>query len=608
MTLRKFLSVLTCLTLLCGLLPLGIGPVTAAATNLVENGDFESGTADGWNVDGSTAVSAEAARSGNYGVATSGPGNWNSLLTQRVPAEANTTYNVTIWAKTISGGVNIQIKNNVNSGDAFETDWFDTTEWTKLTFTVTTLDTTTAIFLNFCGGGTGATEVVWLDDISIVEAPLITNGDFETGDTTGWTINSTTTVSAQAAYSGSYGLHLVGEGNYNSMAHQTLAVVKDATYRLTFRLKTNSVGANIQIQDGATKETLVKGGWFTATEWTELTYEVTPIGSTVFLNFCGGGTGEAEDLYLDDVTLTKLATPSDDGFIKNGDFEIGTADYWTVYQDTTVSGSAAYEDEYGAILQGDGGWGSTLTQAFVTTVGSEYQVTFYLKAVNQGTNIQIVSGDDKLVNTWYSNTIWSKMTLSFVATSTSTTLNFCGGGTGETEIVYLDNVVMTEILPIVQEEVVTGGESSIRDTAFGTKALAFRFTVDADGAQTVNTTEYVADSAIVKPWINDEATYALKYAGAIVSIDRSIEADSMDHDDVDQKKTKDVTAKYLCDIAADSFSFAVRVIDIPDAQANTMIYVRPYYVYEDENGREQIIYGDTYYNCYSNLVNAMIGE
>ena len=82
----------------------------------------------------------------------------------------------------------------------------------------------------------------------------------------------------------------------------------------------------------------------------------------------------------------------------------------------------------------------------------------------------------------------------------------------------------------------------------------------------------------------------------------------MDHDDVDRKKTKDVTAKYLCDIAADSFSFAVRVIDIPDAQVNTMIYVRPYYVYEDENGREQIIYGDTYYNCYNNLVNAMIGE
>ena len=601
MKLRKFLAVLTCLTLLCGLLPMNIGSVVAASDNLVENGDFESGTTDGWNTFESTAVSAEAAHSGNYGVTTYGPGNWNSLLTQRVPAEANTTYNITIWAKTISGGVNIQIKNNVNSGDAFETDWFDTTEWTKLTFTVTTLDTTTAIFLNFCGGGTGTTEVVWLDDISIVETPLITNGDFETGDAIGWTTNSATSVSAQAAYSGNYGLHLVGEGNYNSMAHQTFAVEAGATYKLTFRLKTNSVGANIQIQDGATKETLVKGGWFTATEWTELTYEVTPIGSMVFLNFCGGGTGEAEDLYLDDVTLTKLATPSDDGFIKNGDFEIGTADYWTVYQDTTVSASAAYEGEYGAILQGDGGWGSNLTQTFDTVVGSEYQVSFYLKAVKQGTNAQIVSDGTKLTSTWYNNTIWAKLTLSFVATSTSATLNFCGGGTGETEITYLDNVVITEILPIVQETVITGGESSIRDTAFGTKALAFRFAVKASGAQTVNTTEYVAGSAQVKPWINEDTTYGLKYAGAIVSVDPNVDAETMVRDDVDKKKVKDVTAKYLCDIAEDSFSFAVRVIDIPDAQVDTLIYVRPYYVYEDANGREQIIYGDATYNCYSQI-------
>lgn len=607
MKLRKFLAILTCTALLCGVLPVGSG-VAAATDNLVINGDFENGTTEGWKTFDATAVSTEAAHSGQYGVATSGVGNWNSVLTQNVAVEANKTYTITIWAKTIAGGVNIHVKNNINSGDAFVTKYFSNTEWTKLTFIVTTTNSTKSLFLNFCGAGTEQTEVVWLDDISIVETPLITNGDFESGDATGWTTNKSTSVAKEAAYSGDYGLHLVGEGNWNSMAHQTFAVTAGATYELTFRLKTNAVGANIHIQDGVTKETLAKGGWFTTAEWTELSYTITAVGNTIFLNFCGGGTGSIEDLYLDDVTLTRLATASDDGFIKNGNFETGNDDYWTVFQETSISEAAAYEGSYGAVLKGDGGWGSTLNQTFTTVVGSEYVVTFYLKTVQKGTNIQIKNGETKLTSTWYSNTIWTKLSLTFTAVSTSTTLNFCGGGTGETEIVYLDNVVMTEILPIVQEEVVTGGESSIRDTAFGTKALAFRFTVDADGAQTVNTTEYVANSAIVKPWINDDATYALKYAGAIVSIDRSIEAESMEHDDVDKKKTKDVTAKYLCDIAEDSFSFAVRVIDIPDAQVNTMIYVRPYYVYEDENGREQIIYGDTYYNCYNNLVNAMIGE
>ena len=164
--------------------------------------------------------------------------------------------------------------------------------------------------------------------------------------------------------------------------------------------------------------------------------------------------------------------------------------------------------------------------------------------------------------------------------------------------------MVTEILPEVQATLISGGETSIRDTAFGTKALAFRFAVDAVGAQTVNVTEYVANSATIKPWVNDDATYALKATGAIVSIDPEVDADTMEHDDVDKKKVKDVAAKYLCETAEASFAFAVRVIDIPDSQAGTVIYVRPYYVYEDENGREQIVYGDVVSGYY----NEMIGE
>ena len=601
MTLRKILAVLTCCAMLCGLLPVGAGLAMAASDNLVKNGDFESGTTDDWKSYEGTATATDAAHSGQYGVVTSGPGNWNSLLTQTVAVEANTTYNVTIWAKSIVGGINIHLKNNINSGDAFETDYFDGTEWTKLTYVVTTTADTYAIFLNFCGAGTGQAEVVWLDDISIRVAPLITNGDFETGDTSGWTTNRFTFAEQEAAYSGEYGLHMVGEGNWNSLAFQTFAVTEGATYELTFRLKTNREGVNIQIQDAITKEPLVKAGWFTTTEWTELTYTIAATGSTIFLNFCGGGTGVVEDLYLDDVTLTKLPTASNDGFIKNGDFEIGSLDYWTVLQDTTVSSSAAYEGNYGAVLQGDGGWGSTLTQAFTTKAGSEYVVTFYLKAVNKGTNIQIVSNGNKLTSTWYGNTVWTKLTMTFVADSSNTVLNFCGGGTGENEITYLDQVKITEILPEVQATLISGGQTSIRDTAFGTKALAFRFEVDAHNAQTVDTTEYVADSATIKPWDTKDDIYTLKYSGAIVSVNPSVDHGTMDHDDVDQKKTKDVVAKYLCELTEETFSFAVRVIDIPDAQVNTMIYMRPYYVYEDENGREQIVYGDVVNGCYSQL-------
>ena len=122
--------------------------------------------------------------------------------------------------------------------------------------------------------------------------------------------------------------------------------------------------------------------------------------------------------------------------------------------------------------------------------------------------------------------------------------------------------------------------------------------MDALGAQTVNTTEYVADSATIKPWDSNDSTYSLKATGAIVSITTGVNPATMERKNVDNKKIKDVNAKYLCQVGADNFSFAVRVIDIPDAQVGTTIYVRPYYVYVDENGREQVVYGDTVSSSY----------
>jgi hypothetical protein len=52
-----------------------------------------------------------------------------------------------------------------------------------------------------------------------------------------------------------------------------------------------------------------------------------------------------------------------------------------------------------------------------------------------------------------------------------------------------------------------------------------------------------------------------------------------------------IEAFYLCNLTTSSASFSVRILDIPDDQQDTLIYARPYYVFEYE-GREVIAYGD----------------
>lgn len=53
--------------------------------------------------------------------------------------------------------------------------------------------------------------------------------------------------------------------------------------------------------------------------------------------------------------------------------------------------------------------------------------------------------------------------------------------------------------------------------------------------------------------------------------------------------------------------YAVRIVKIPDANIQTMIYARPYYVYEYE-GEELVVYGDIVSRCYKSAPNVNDGQ
>lgn len=139
--------------------------------------------------------------------------------------------------------------------------------------------------------------------------------------------------------------------------------------------------------------------------------------------------------------------------------------------------------------------------------------------------------------------------------------------------------------PVSAEPAVSFVGNSISEDVNG---LAFKFSVDVAGMQMDGTTADYTTATI--------DGYTLVSMGAVVT-NQSI-AD-LTLNDVNGSKTLNVPAVYLYSLTADNATYAVRIIDIPDANKNTPITVRPYYVV-NMNGTETVIYGDAITASYNN--------
>ena len=412
--------------------------------------DWEDGNA----VFKNTSVVAEGPDGSNC-LKWSAAGNWSSTYRTVNNIEKNTDYVATFKMKTSAGNKLFITYESASWGAYSQVSFATTTEWAEYSIEFNTGDvpnSSNAIFFKF--QDTGAAQDVWVDDLVIAKVikpeveesdNLVVNGDFEAGSLTGWNKHQSTVISTDA-HSGSYAVNLKGSGTWGGMLDQTISVTPSVKYTVSLWLKTNANGVNVQIKDGGTSGANMASDWFTATEWTQLTWEVTPTNSAICFNFCGGGNGIAEDVLVDDVSLIGEKVASDDGFIKNGDFETGITEHWTVYSDTKVSKESAQNGKYGLELIGDGGWGGLAYQDFATEVGHTYAVTFSYKAVANGVNVQIQSpAGTNLASKWVTNTSWTTMTLEITAASTTSRINICGGGNSITTTVYLDDVKVVEV-------------------------------------------------------------------------------------------------------------------------------------------------------------------
>lgn len=338
---RKLLAVLLSVLLLCAMLP--AAAISAETVNLVQNGDFEGASLSPWVAyeyswyKTTSALSTAQSHGGSQSLQVQGMQDHVGLY-QTIAVEANTDYTLSFYyISTDAAGDSHYLY--VAAGDFGEklggvTLSRSSTEWTKEVMTFNS-GSATSVTLYFQGHWneckTGMTNV-YVDDITILaqevnnevpDAPddppaavnnLFANGDFETGDGSGWKLYQSTQVDATAAKDGGYGLHIVGNGGWGGLGNQTITGLEiGKTYRISLDYKAISNGVNIQLCEG-TSDAGAKLAYIygTKAEWTQFAVEFEATTDTVFFTLVGAGNNIATEMYMDNVSLTEVVLGGND--------------------------------------------------------------------------------------------------------------------------------------------------------------------------------------------------------------------------------------------------------------------------------------------------------
>lgn len=283
-------------------------------------------------------------------------------------------------------------------------------------------------------------------------------------------------------------------------------------------------------------------------------------------------------------SVMEMETVTPTNLMLNGGFENGV-NSWDIYQSTTVTASAAYSGGYGAHLQGGGTWGALIEQRGISVEnGNTYTLSFRYKANTGGANVTLfgTQTNTQYAYVWAAAGEWTTFTATFtVAGDTTVWLNACGGGNGVAEDIYLDEVSLLY--------------------ADDTAKLGVAFLIEQEGFRIYKDSQSRVDlsAATVVPYGDGEA-YTLLRMGAIMTNNAAVGTDAsvMTLAATNNSNVIDVPVVYLWSVEEDRCEYAVRVTNVPANRADTLIYTRPYYVFE-KDGEEIVVYGDILSRSYN---------
>ena len=144
---------------------------------------------------------------------------------------------------------------------------------------------------------------------------LLVNGDFETGDATGWVVpgwcSSQVVVGADHAKEGS-GVGLTGAW---SGLYQIVEVKPNTDYQLTYWTKGYTV---VYFKDGDTEKTIEERWPENYNEWTQVTYDINTASSTKLLIELNAGNGTCS---VDNVVFTSMGDNDDDNIYNDDELD-----------------------------------------------------------------------------------------------------------------------------------------------------------------------------------------------------------------------------------------------------------------------------------------------
>ena len=230
---------------------------TGLGANLIPNGNFENGTANGWfSWDGAITADTINLHSGSYALKLANrSGNGPATYSLQSVVKPGGKYAVKLWASIAgapSANVNITTKIGCAGSDSYS--WLispvtiNNLQWVELSGELNVPQCQLTDLLIFAEGPAGGIDI-YLDDVSVREVittkNLVNNGDFEMGNVSGWfSWDGAVAASTELAKSGSYSLKLSGRSGNGPAVYNDLKPVLSAG-------KTYAVSMSVAIQGAA---------------------------------------------------------------------------------------------------------------------------------------------------------------------------------------------------------------------------------------------------------------------------------------------------------------------------------------------------------------------